>query len=173
MALELIIGSMYSGKSTELIHRVNRFRNIGMKCLVINHTNDTRVLDEAVQTHDGDMLPAKKTDDILLVDTRPYDMIAIDEGQFFRNLKTAVHFMVKAGKYVIVAGLNGDYQRNKFGEILDLIPIADNVTFKRALCKRCRHPNKEAAFTKRIGAQTGTVNVNCKYVAVCRQCYEK
>lgn len=170
MALELIIGPMYSGKSTELIRKVKHLQSIGMKCLVINHSNDTRVDGDFVQTHAGDQFKATKTDDILLAQTRTYDVIAIDEGQFFHNLKTAVHFMVEHGKFVIVAGLNGDYQRNAFGEMLDLIPIAENVIFKHSICVRCQ---KKACFTKRIGHQTPTVLVNCNYIAVCRQCYDK
>jgi thymidine kinase len=173
MALELIIGSMYSGKSTELIRRVKRLKSIGMKCLVINHTNDTRVEGGFIQTHDNEKLPATKADDILLVNTRPYDMVAIDEGQFFKNLAAACRIMVSAGKYVIVSGLNGDYQRHKFGEILDLIPFADDVTFKRALCRKCCHPGRLAAFTARLGDKKEKISVDCKYIAVCRQCYEK
>ena len=169
MALELIIGPMYSGKSTELIRKVKHLTSIGMKCLVINHSNDTRVEGDFVQTHDGDQFQAIKTDDILLVPTRTYDVIAIDEGQFFHNLKTAVHFMVKRGNFVIVAGLSGNYEMKKFGEMLDLIPIAENVIFKHAVCTKCQ---KEASFTKRIGHQTQTVLVDCQYTSVCRQCYE-
>ena len=170
MALQLIIGPMYSGKSTELIRKVKHLQSIGMKCLVINHSNDTRVDGDFVQTHAGDQFKATKTDDLLLAQTRIYDAIAIDEGQFFHNLKTAVHFMLQRGKCVIVAGLNGDYQRNPFGQMLELIPMAENVIFKHAVCTKCQ---KEACFTKRIGHQTQTVLVNCKYIAVCRQCYEK
>lgn len=172
MALELIIGSMYSGKSTELIRRVKRYKSIGMKCCVINHSNDTRVDGEYIKTHDGTSLHAVKTSDILLVNTKGYDTIAIDEGQFFLNLRVAVVLLLKAGKHVIVAGLSGDYKRQKFGEILDLIPIADDVTFKRALCKECCHPGRHASFTKRISSETQKVLVNAKYIAVCRQCFE-
>ena len=173
MALEIIIGSMFSGKSTELIRRVKRYKSIGMKCCVINHSNDTRIEGEFINTHDGTSLPAIKTSDVLLVNTKGYDTIAIDEGQFFLNLKVAVLLMVKAGKHVIVAGLSGDYKRQKFGEILELIPFADDVTFKRALCKGCCHPQKHASFTKRISDEAAQVLVNAKYIAVCRQCYEK
>ena len=67
MALELVIGSMYSGKSTELMRRVKRVQSIGMRCLIINHANDTRVQGDFVQTHDGNTLAATKTDDLLLV----------------------------------------------------------------------------------------------------------
>ena len=81
---------MFSGKSTELMRRVDRLKSIGTRCLVINHTNDTRVEGDFAQTHDGKRTEAKKTDDLLLVDVRPYDAIAIDEAQFFTNLRAAV-----------------------------------------------------------------------------------
>ena len=95
MTLELIIGSMYSGKSTELMRQVARLKSIGMRCLVINHTNDTRVDGDYVQSHDGEQVVAAKTDDLLLINVRPYDAIAIDEAQFFPNLKSAVMLMVE------------------------------------------------------------------------------
>ena len=103
MSLEIIMGSMYSGKSTELIRRVHRLKSIGMRCLVINHTNDTRVQGDFIQSHDGKKLAAIKTNDILLVGVRQYDAIAIDEGQFFSNLKTAVKLMLGKNKHIIVA----------------------------------------------------------------------
>ena len=171
MALEIIMGSMYSGKSTELIRRVQRLKSIGMHCLVVNHTNDTRVQGDFVQTHTGRKLKAVKTDDIVLLNTKPYDAIAIDEAQFFSNLQPAVAIMVENNKHVIVAGLTGDYQRQKFGGILDLIPMADDVTFTRALCQSCSHPGRPASFTKRISAEKETVSVVSEYIAVCRQCY--
>jgi len=87
MALELILGSMYSGKSTELIRRIQRLKSIGMRCCVINHVNDTRVTGDFIQTHDGNKFTAIKTDDLLLTRVTDYDAIAIDEGQFFMNLK--------------------------------------------------------------------------------------
>ena len=172
MALELIIGSMYSGKSTELMRRVERLKSIGMRCLVINHSNDTRVDGNFVQSHTGKSMEAVKTNDLLLVNVTPYDAIAIDEGQFFHNLKTSVMLMVeKHNKHVIVAGLSGDYERNKFGELLDLIPVATNVDFKRALCARCQHPGRLASFTKRISDETGLISVEARYLAVCRLCF--
>lgn len=172
MSLELIIGSMYSGKSTELLRRVKRVQSIGMRCLVINHTSDTRVDGNFVQTHDGNMLRAVKTDDLLLVNAKPYDTIAIDEAQFFTNLRAAVMLMVETHhKHVIVAGLSGDYLRQPFGEILQLIPLADDVEYKRALCKRCAHPGRPASFTKRVTGETETVSVASTYTAVCRLCY--
>ncbi len=172
MSLHVIIGSMFSGKSTELTRRVDRLVAIGIRCLVVNHTSDTRVAGNFMQTHAGKRTAAKKTDDLLLVDVRPYDAIAIDEAQFFLNLRAAVMLMVeKHGKHVIVAGLSGDYLRKPFGEILDLVPLADDVQFKRALCARCQHPDRLASFTKRISTETVLVSVASEYQAVCRQCY--
>lgn len=172
MSLELIIGSMYSGKSTELMRRVECLKSIGTRCLVVNHVNDTRVNGEFVQTHTGKRISAKKTDDLLLVDVRPYDAIAIDEGQFFSNLKAAIMLMVeKHGKHVIVAGLSGDYLRQPFGDILDLIPVADDIEYKRALCARCCHPTRLASFTKRLSKEKDTISVESAYMALCRNCY--
>jgi len=172
MSLELIIGSMYSGKSTELMRRVKRVKSIGMRCLVINHSNDTRVEGDFVQSHDGSTLAAVKTNDLLLVNFKPYDTIAIDEAQFFQNLRVAVMLMVEThNKHVIVAGLSGDYLRQSFGEILQLVPLADDVEYKRALCKRCAHPGRPASFTKRVSEETETVSVGSTYMAVCRVCY--
>jgi len=172
MSLELIIGSMYSGKTTELMRRVKRVQSIGMRCLVINHTNDTRVEGDFVQSHDCVRHEAVKTTDLLLVNMKPYDTIAIDEAQFFTNLRTVVMLMVETHKkHVIVAGLSGDYLRQPFGEILELVPLADDVEYKRALCKRCAHPGRPASFTKRITNETETVSVASTYMAVCRLCY--
>lgn len=173
MSLELIMGSMYSGKSTELMRRVYRLQSIGMRCLVINHTNDTRVDGDFIQTHDGTKLSAIKTDDIIMVGVGQYDAVAIDEAQFFTDLKVAVRLMVNKNKHVIVAGLNGDFQRQKFGEILDLIPFADDVTFTRAICKICAYPGRAASFTKRLNSATETVSVGSNYIAVCRMCYDR
>lgn len=168
MSLELITGPMYSGKSTELIRRILHLKNIGMRCCVINHSNDTRVQGNFIQTHDGKKLPAFKTDDILLVRVKDYDAVAIDEGQFFSNLKIAVRLMLEKKKHVIVAGLNGDYKQNAFGEIHELISMANDITFKKAVCK-CGVP---AAFTKRLDQTTDLVSVHSKYIAVCRRCYK-
>lgn len=174
MSLEIIMGCMYSGKSTELMRRVRRLQSIGMRCLVVNHTNDVRVQGDFVQSHTGHKMSATKTDDIMLVDGRAFDAVAIDEAQFFSNLKSAVLLLVqKYKKHVIVAGLNGDYRRATFGELLELVPHADDILFTRALCSSCCHPGRPASFTKRISDETETVSVQGTYRAVCRVCLEK
>lgn len=172
MSLELIIGSMFSGKSTELMRRVARLKSIGMRVLVINHSLDTRVQGEFVKSHAGQTYPALKTDDLYLTNCKSFDAVAIDEAQFFHNLKAGVMLMVEQyNKHVIVAGLSGDYKRQSFGEILELIPLADDVQYKRALCKHCCHPGRLASFTKRMSQETTKVSVGGHYMAVCRMCY--
>ena len=169
------MGSMFSGKTTELMRRIRRLKSIGMRCVVINHINDSRVDGAFLQTHDGFKLPAIKTSDLLLMDIRAYDAVAIDEAQFFPNLLPAVRHMVEhLGKFVLVAGLNADYQRNPFGEISKLICLADDVTFTRAYCSQCSNGTL-ASFTKRLTHEQDTISVGGaeKYAAVCRRCYEK
>jgi len=146
------------------MHKVHRLTSIGMKCLIITHDLCP------VQNHDGYKMKAIQTSELLLVGTENYNVIAIDEGQFFNNLRVAVTNMVKHNKYVIVAGLSGDYKQEKFGEMLDLVPFADDVIFKRALCAKCRHPGRYASFTKRMDNSTAVVSLESTYTAVCRHC---
>ena len=88
MSLEIVIGSMFSGKSTELLRRVDRFRQANQRCLLVNHVLDSRVSGNYVRTHDDIALEAVKTDDLATLDVEDFDVILIDEGQFFTNLKT-------------------------------------------------------------------------------------
>ena len=171
MSLTVIIGSMYSGKTTALIDKVLSLRQLGLKCLIVNHTNDSRVEGPAIQTHDGTTFPAMKTDDVLQLHTLGYDAVAIDEGQFFSHLKTAVmHLVESKGQHVIVAGLSGDYLRQPFGEMLELIPLADSVQWLRADCNSC---DSKASFKKRLSDEKEKVAVESDYVALCRTCYLK
>ena len=171
MALEIITGPMFSGKTTELIRRVASLKkDSAMRLLVINHDFDTRCHEKQLRTHDGIVYPALKTSEIMLVDIRSYDVIAIDEAQFFSNLETFVHMAIqKYGKWVIVAGLNGDYRQRPFGELHKLLPMANKIDLRSACCYRCCG---HASFTKRITESTQTVVVGGadKYVAACRDC---
>jgi len=171
MSLEIITGPMFSGKTTELIRRVISLkRDSGLRLLVINHDFDTRCHAKVTKTHNGVVYPAFKTSELLLVDIRAYDAIAIDEAQFFSNLETFVNVAIqKHGKLVIVAGLNGDYRQRPFGELHTLLPMANKIDLRSARCYRCRG---SAFFTKRIAESTQTVDVGGadKYVASCRCC---
>ena len=178
MSLELIIGCMFSGKSTELIRRIRRFQSIGKKVCVINHNSDIRTTDK-VETHYGDNLKALKYVHLMnfinVDDACTYDVICIDEGQFFGDLYASVMILVEVyGLHVIVAGLNGDYKRESFGDMLKLVLKTDDIHFCKAYCGLCKN-GTEATFTKRISDGKDQVDVGAsdKYIAVCRKCYLK
>ena len=151
--LELILGPMYSGKTTALLSR--RSGNV----LIVNHEFDTRV--NGVGTHDGIEAHAIKCK--VLPRLSGYDMYLIDEAQFFDSLEG----VESLAPHVVVAGLSGDYMRRPFGKLLELIPKADKVTFLKAKCK-CGAP---ASFTKRISTSKDLVNIGADYIPVCGTCY--
>ena len=113
----LVLGPMFSGKTTELIRRCRRMMAIGKKVIIFNHKNDNRNGTHTVSTHDGAKLKAMSIDMItthwLNEFVKEYDVIAFDEGQFFTGLCDAVNFLRKdMGKVVLVAGLSGDVEMN-------------------------------------------------------------
>jgi len=168
MSLKIIMGSMYSGKSTKLIQKMEGFQRFGKRCLLVNHVLDSRVSGNFVKTHDTITLSAVKTDDLATLDVADFDVILIDEGQFFKNLKTEIEKMLEQKLTVIVAGLNGDFKMNKFGEMIDLISLADNIIYLQAKCYNC---NEKASFTKRLSSEEEVILVNCSYAPSCRKCH--
>jgi len=168
MSLEIIMGSMYSGKSTKLIQKTKGFQRFGKRCLLVNHVLDSRVSGNFVKTHDTITLSAVKTDDLATLDVEDFDVILIDEGQFFKNLKTEIEKMLEQKLTVIVAGLNGDFNMNKFGEMSGLVPIADNIIYLQANCYNC---DDKASFSKRLSSEEQVVSVNSSYVPSCRKCH--
>ena len=111
----------------------------------------------------------KNLNDIIqLPDFKKADIIGINEGQFFEDLVTAVKILIGKNKKVYVSGLDGDFQQQKFGHILDLIPICDKVTKLRAICHYCKD---YGIFTKRLSNETAQKVIGVdNYVSVCRQC---
>ena len=112
MGLTIIMGNMFSGKTSELIRRLKRYKVIGKKIVVINSSKDTRSPDEVLNTHDGVQFPCLKVDHIshCIIDESfcNADIVAVDEAQFFSNLKEFVEMCLFIGKSVILAGLDGD-----------------------------------------------------------------
>jgi thymidine kinase len=174
MGLTIIMGNMFSGKTSELIRRLKRYRIIGKKIVVINSTKDTRSPEEVLKTHDGIEFPCIKVGHISHCIVKQSfcdaEIVAIDEAQFFKNLKDFVDMCLFLGKSVILAGLDGDYQQKKFGEVLDCIPMASDVVKLSALCMDCRN-GTPGPFTKRIVQSDELELVGGKdmYKAVCRR----
>ncbi|KAM8842242.1 thymidine kinase, cytosolic-like isoform X2 [Synchiropus splendidus] len=152
--IQVIFGPMFSGKSTELMRRVRRFQIAQYYCLVIKYAKDTRYSDHGMATHDKSTMEAV-----------PACCLAE-----FPDTVEFCEEMANLGKTVIVAALDGTFQRKPFGNILNLVPLAESVVKLHAVCMQCY---KEAAYTKRIGAEkeVEVIGGADKYQAVCRRCY--
>lgn len=173
--LELIIGPMYAGKSTELIRIINRYKCLKKNIIVINHIFNNRYGSTGLTTHNRDTIDKciileflKDLDQNVLTNA---DVIIIEELQFFQDAyDIIVDWCDNSGKIVVAAGLDGDFMRNPFGDVLKLIPHAEKITKLSALCKRCGDGTL-AHFTKRITKDNEKTLVGSDdvYEAVCRK----
>ncbi len=172
--IDLVLGPMFAGKSTELLRRIKRYRVASKKCLVIKYAKDDRYSDKWVSTHDKQMIEAVSWTDLLDVQEKAenFEIIGIDEGQFFENLIPFCEEMANQGKWVIVAALDGTFERKPFGAVLGLIPLAENVTKLDAVWVDCKH---SASFTKRLvdSKETELIGGAEIYKPVCRGCYNR
>ena len=172
--VEIILGSMYSGKSTELIRRLSRYDAIGKQTLLINHDYDTRT-GKSVKTHSNITKDAIKTDRLMnLVCSPEYEnryVIGIDEAQFFPDLLEFVKYS-EMNKIIIMSGLDGDYNRKPFGQILECIPLCDSVV-KLTAMDMISKDGTPGIFTKRISKNDGQILIgaNDHYISVSRQNY--
>ena len=176
--IEIIMGCMFSGKSTELIRRLKRHRAINQVILVINSIKDTRSSDDVIKTHNWETFACMKVDNLDFafdfIHDRVCDVVAIDEAQFFTGLREFVQNISPHVKRIIIAGLDGDFLQRPFGEIFDVIPLADEVLKLHALCMVCKDGTL-APFTKRFCEDTTTqelVGDHDIYKAVCRKCLD-
>lgn len=178
MSLQLILGPMFAGKSSELLGTVRKYKAIGWPVLVITHSIDTRYTGQPeVVSHDSDRHPALAIGDFYGVfdrtDYKSAKLVIVEEAQFFQNLKEFVLTAVERdGKDVICVGLDGDAERKPFGELLTLVPYCDSVVKRHAFCRRCKEPTP-ALFTYRVSADEGQVVVGGaeKYEPLCRKHY--
>lgn len=101
-----------------------------------------------------------------------YDVVGVDEGQFFPDVVEFCEKLANEGKIVVVSALDGTFQRKPFGSVLQLIPMAEEVHKLTAVCKGCF---RDAAFTRRIGSETQVEVIGGAemYVPVCRECFNR
>jgi len=190
--LKIIIGPMYSKKTSMLIDIYNDLKYIKQDCqcyiinqdelLAINYDKDTRYGINKIVSHDKkeiDCISINNLDELLYnqEDKDKFNsakFIFINEAQFFPNLKSWVLNQIEVNnKHIILCGLDSDYKREKFGEILDLIPHADSLIKLYGNCGYNNCTNK-SLFTHRLSFEKeqeviGTDN----YIPVCRECYNK
>jgi thymidine kinase len=186
--LELIIGPMFSSKTSTLLEIYKKCKFCNISVSIINHTTDTRYHDTLISTHDKVMAPclqANKLADIWTSESgdqsdifannllRNAEVILINEGQFFVDLYEVVADMLNHNKKVYVCGLDGDFERKKFGSILDLIPLCDKVVKLTSLCSSCKD-GTPAIFSMRLTEEKEqTIVGSTNYIPVCRKCYKK
>ena len=174
--LKIILGCMYAGKTSKLINIYNMMKFSNIPTLVINYKEDTRYSNTLLSTHDKKMIPCIQS--LNLMDTMKNGtieekVIIINEGQFFPDLVKFVKELLAKDKHIYVCGLDGDFQMNKFGGILDLIPLCNEVEKLSAICSICANGTK-AYFTKRITSETGQKVIGSNnYLPVCRKCHAK
>jgi thymidine kinase len=170
--LEIILGSMYSGKTSRLVEIYKQCQFCNMSVIVINHTIDNRYNNNLMSTHDQIKIPCLKTETLMDLSIIESNVILINEGQFFPDLEEFVEKMLEHKKKIYVCGLDGDFQRKKFGQILNLIPLCDKVTKLTSLCSLCKN-GTPGIFSKRITFEKEqTVVGSDNYIPVCRSCYE-
>lgn len=179
MSLELIVGCMYSGKSSELIRRVKRLQTIQQSYLIYNSVIDTRYGSSGIYTHNQCHISCLVTDNLMnqcqTDQFKNASTIFIDEAQFFSDLYEFVKCSVERyHKHVVVIGLDGDSDRHNFGQIHKLIPLADDITKLKALCSLCSD-GTPGIFSKKKIHSSDQVDIGStdKYIAVCRKCYLK
>lgn len=177
--LTILMGCMFAQKTTELLRRIRRYKSIGYNVLVVNYQADQRYGKDRVASHDGEFNAAisimNMSDIDILVNEQNYDVLIIDESQFFPDLYEYVTKWVDTLKiHIVVAGLDGDSERRPFGQILQLIPHAEEVERLTAFCSLCRNGTL-AQFTKYLkdssGKKANEVNVGASesYIPVCRR----
>jgi len=178
MSLNILMGPMFAGKTSRIVSIVSRYVALGMRVFVIKHTNDTRYGNqEDVITHDGVRIPCRAVNDLFdigLNELLTYDVIIVDEAQFFRGLVPFVESIVDTHeKELYLVGLDGDSNRRPFGELLNCIPLADHVERITALCRECANGTPGLFSWRHSGPlhqQVAVGGLN-SYSALCRSCY--
>ena len=171
--IELILGPMFSGKSTRLIELMRKYVYKAKKTIMVKFYADQRYTEKSeVVTHDlikYDSINCKILKDSF--DTfKNYDVIGIDEGQFFADLVEVCEELALMGKIVLIAALNGDFRMEPFPVIQRIIAKADKIKLLKAYCFNC---HKDAKFSLRIVQSNETVLIGAgeAYKPACRECH--
>jgi thymidine kinase len=172
--IEVIAGSMFSGKSEELIRRLTRARIARQKVQVFKPSIDARYSEEEIASHSGQKhlsVPVVTTAEMMAMIGDDTQVVGVDEAQFFdMAIIDAVNALAEQGKRVIVAGLDQDYTGKPFEPMPQLLSIAEYITKIHAICVKC---GATANFTQRTVESDARVEVGAsdKYEARCRKCF--
>jgi len=172
--IEVIAGSMFSGKSEELIRRLTRARIARQKVQVFKPGIDARYAREEIASHSGQKhlsVPVANTAEMMDQIAHNTQVVGIDEAQFFdMSIIEAVNKLAESGKRVIIAGLDQDYTGKPFEPMPQLLAIAEFITKTHAICVKC---GATANYSQRTVESKALVEVGAgdKYEARCRQCF--
>jgi thymidine kinase len=173
--IEVIVGSMFSGKSEELIRRLRRAQIARQRVQIFKPTVDTRYTETHIVSHSEMRIPstaAASARSLLEQVAADTEVVGIDEGQFFDlELPTVCNTLADQGKRVIVAGLDQDYLGKPFEPMPQLLAIAEYITKTLAICMVCGNP---ANHTQRLVASEDRVLLGASgiYEARCRRCFD-
>lgn len=173
--MEVICGSMFSGKTEELIRRLNRARIARLKVEIFSPKADTRFAENALVSHNANSIPStpvENSSSILLLGS-DVPVIGIDEAQFFdEELPDVCNILANRGVRVIVAGLDMDFKGRPFGPMPAIMAMAESVTKLHAVCVRCGNP---ALYSYRLVPDDDKILLGEKesYEPRCRVCYHK
>ena len=172
-SIEVVCGSMFSGKTEELIRRVNRARIAKVNVEIFSPVADTRYDKSALVSHNLNSIPSKavsKAAEILPLASH-IQVVGIDEAQFFDDeLPNVCQTLADAGVRVIVAGLDMDFKGRPFGTMPQIMAIADSVTKLHAVCVKC---GQQAMYSYRLVPDDSKILLGEKesYEARCRNCF--
>ena len=173
--IEVIAGSMFSGKTEELIRRLRRARIANQKVEIFKPEIDKRYSEEQVISHDANAImstPVSTSRNILLLAT-DVEVVGIDEAQFFDNSLTDVcNDLANSGIRVIVAGLDMDFRGNPFGPIPALMAAAEYVTKVHAICMKCGNL-AQFSFRKDLSEKIVLLGEKNVYEPLCRCCFNE
>ena len=173
--IEVIVGSMYSGKTEELIRRLRRAQIARQRVQIFKPVVDTRFADDQIVSHSEmriESCAVRTSRDLLDHVKADTEVVGIDEGQFFdQELPMICNTLAEQGKRVIVAGLDQDYLGKPFEPMPQLLAIAEYITKTHAICMVCGNP---ANHTQRLVASGDRVLVGAQglYEARCRACFD-
>ena len=172
--IEVISGSMFSGKSEELIRRLRRAQIARQAVAIFKPIVDTRFSDSDIVSHNQQRIPSRPVEspEQILKLAASAQVVGIDEAQFFPDdIVSVVKQLAHAGKRIVIAGLDKDYRGLPFGPLPQLMAEAEYVTKTLAICIQCGEP---AAFTQRLTKDEEQIIIGETdiYEARCRQCFD-
>jgi thymidine kinase len=187
--LDIYIGTMFSGKTTRLLSTIALMAELNLKIIYINidfdnrstnvfsshnpfFDNHTDFISKECISKNVTMLKTRE----LNFDVTPFDVIIVDEAHFFEGIVDFTHKCLEQKKYIIIGALMADFKGNKFGKVLDLITICDNVIRLHAYCSECAKNKifRTAIYSKRIVKikKITAIGGADKYIPVCREHYK-